>query len=96
MTGQEGVDGLALAAGPSRYSRGRVWRHGRLKKGREQEGFLLPVFFCCGLQAVERHGAKRETMSLGDGFDSLSEYFAHLSLVVKIIALATIYNIMKY
>lgn len=35
-------------------------------------------------------------MSLGDGFDSLSEYFAHLSFDIKIIALATIYNIMKY
>ena len=38
---------------------------------REQEDFLLPVFFC-GLQAVARRDARRETMSLGDGFDSWS------------------------
>ena len=34
-------------------------------------GFPAPVFFC-GLQAVARHDARRETMSLGDGFDSWS------------------------
>ena len=95
MTGQEGVDGLALAAGPRRCSYGRDLRHGKANRP-GTGGFPVPGLFCCGLQAVERHGAKRETMSLGDGFDSLSEYFAHLSLVIKIIALATIYNIMKY
>ena len=29
-------------------------------KGREQEDFLLPVFWSCGLQAVECYGATRE------------------------------------
>ena len=35
-------------------------------------GFPAPGLFFCGLQAVARHDARRETMSLGDGFDSWS------------------------
>ena len=54
------IVGLPLAAGPRRCSCGRGLRHGKAMKGREQEHFLLPVFWSCGLQAVECYGATRE------------------------------------
>ena len=54
------IVGLPQAAGLRRCSCGRGLRHGKSMKDREQEDFLLPVFWSCGLQAVECYGATRE------------------------------------
>ena len=63
------IVGLPLAAGLRRCSCGRGLRHGKSMKGREQEDFLLPVFWSCGLQAAACHNVKQGTIGLGDGFD---------------------------
>ena len=71
MTGQGTLMAIRCLAVPSVVRAGEV-------AARETDarpvtgGFPAPGLFFCGLQAVVRHDARRETMSLGDGFDSWS------------------------